>query len=189
MRDGQGQGLKTGHNTVTLASAHTSQHSPDWESIPLGKEKLRCHNLQSKGCRGILFSFWFMATKGQSSFFLFYNPTLAPAWKKNIDISFIQVNRTAEPGQWLHTAWIHVLSPLILERMVLRANTMGLFLFPFLFSGFLLLVFFFPLYSSDPLSCAYELFYLCPLKTESIYSSTGLHAWKRKYSVLYVNCK
>lgn len=145
MRDGQGQGLKTGHNTVTLASAHTSQHSPDWESIPLGKEKLRCHNLQSKGCRGILFSFWFMATKGQSSFFLFYNPTLAPAWKKNIDISFI-------PSESYRRAWsmaAHGMNPCTesfdLGKNGAKSQHYGPFSFSFLVLWFFVVGFFFPI--------------------------------------------
>ena len=41
-----------------------------------------------RGCLGVLFSFWFVMVKGQSSLGL-YSPTPAPAWKIKLYIGFL----------------------------------------------------------------------------------------------------
>lgn len=41
-----------------------------------------------RGCLGVLFSFWFVMVKGQSSLGL-YSPTPAPAWKRKLYIGFL----------------------------------------------------------------------------------------------------
>ena len=113
-----------------------------------------------RGCLRVLFSFWFVMVKGQSSLGL-DSPTPAPAWKRKLYISFLLSEWKGQsplrgsvspknPHNW--ALWS-------LRRMVLSKHYRS-------FSFFFLLHGFFSVHSFDPLSCAYGLFYLSSFKIE-----------------------